>query len=104
MAEEDKEKTAFTFGRYLWQFCVMSFGLCNAPATFDHLMKRVLKGLHWETALVYLDDVMVFGHTFEQEIGRLEGVFHWFRTANPKRSPKKCLLFQREVPFLGDTS
>jgi len=31
---EDKEKTAFSIGKGLWQFIVMSFGLCNAPATF----------------------------------------------------------------------
>ncbi len=57
MAEEDK-KTAFMFGRGLWQFRVMSFGLCNAPATFERLMERVPEGLHLETALVYLDDVV----------------------------------------------
>ncbi len=61
----------------------------------------MLEGLNWETALVYFDDVVVFSCTFEQEIGRLEVVFHWFRAANLKLSPKKYLLFQREVPFFG---
>ena len=101
MAEDDKEKTAFTFGRGLWQFRVMSFGLCNAPATFERLMERVLEGLQWEAALVYLDDVIVFGRTFGQELERLEEVFRRFRAANLKLSPKKCHLFQREVSFLG---
>ncbi len=44
---------------------------------------------------------MVFGRTSKQEIGRLEEVFRRFRAANLKLSPKKCFLFQREVPFLG---
>lgn len=30
MEEEDKKKTAFTFGQGLWHFYVMPFGLCNA--------------------------------------------------------------------------
>ena len=35
MHPEDREKTAFTTGKGLWQFTVMPFGLCNAPATFE---------------------------------------------------------------------
>ena len=33
--KQDKEKTAFSTGNGLWQFNVMPFGLCNAPATFE---------------------------------------------------------------------
>ena len=64
-------------------------------------MERVLEGLHWKTALVYIDDVIVFGRTFEEELGRLREVMERLRTANLKLNPKKCLLFQTEVPFLG---
>ncbi|GFW85399.1 retrovirus-related Pol polyprotein from transposon 297 [Trichonephila clavipes] len=48
---EDREKTAFTSGQELWQFKVMPFGLCNAPATFERLMETVLKGLTFEACL-----------------------------------------------------
>ena len=53
----------------------MPFGLCNAPATFERLMERVLSGLHWETLLVYLEDVIVYGRTVSETIARLEMVF-----------------------------
>ena len=57
--------------------------------------------MHWRTLLVYLDDIIVFGKTFEEELQRLEEVFRRMRRANPMLSPKKCLLLRSEVPFLG---
>ncbi|KAK8381385.1 hypothetical protein O3P69_018454 [Scylla paramamosain] len=96
MAEEDKPKTAFPFGQGLWQFNVMPFGLCNAPSCFERLMERVLDGVQWKTALMYVDDVIVFGSTFEGELERLKEVLQRLRKANLKFSPKKCSLFQHE--------
>ena len=43
--QEDKEKTALSTPSGLFQFNVMLFGLCNAPATFERLMDLVLRGL-----------------------------------------------------------
>ena len=97
----DREKTAFTIGTGLWQFTVMPFGLCNAPATFERLMENVLAGLSWKTCLVYLDDIIVVGKTFEDHMKNLEEVFERLKKANLKLSPKKCHLFQQEVHYLG---
>ncbi|ROT66138.1 hypothetical protein C7M84_015906 [Penaeus vannamei] len=78
----------------------MPFGLCNAPSCFQRLMERVLEGLQWRMALVYLDDIIVFGGSFDEKLERLEEVLRRLRAANLKLSPKKCLFFQSEVPFL----
>jgi len=53
---EDREKTAFSIGNGLWQFRVMPFGLCNAPATFERVMEEVLREYVSKICLVYLDD------------------------------------------------
>lgn len=98
---EDREKTAFTTGQGLWQFKVMPFGLCNAPATFERLMETVLKGLSFEACLVYLDDIFIVGKTFEDHLHNLRKVFKKLREANLKLSPSKCNLFRHEVRYLG---
>jgi hypothetical protein len=98
---EDREKTAFTTGRGLWQFRVMPFGLCNAPATFERLMERVLAGLPLSVCLVYLDDNLIPARSFDDQIQNLRSVFIRLRGANLKLSPKKCTLFKRQLKFLG---
>jgi len=67
----DREKTAFSIGNGLWQFTVMSFGLCNAPATFQRLMEKVLHGLLFKICLVYLDDIIIFGKNFNEMLNNL---------------------------------
>ncbi|GBM80129.1 Retrovirus-related Pol polyprotein from transposon 297 [Araneus ventricosus] len=98
---EDREKTAFTTGQGLWQFKVMPFGLCNAPATFERLMETVLRGLLSEACLVYLDDIIIVGRTFEEHLSNLRKVFQRLQNANLNLSPKKCRFFQKEVTYLG---
>ena len=64
----DAEKTAFCTPEGLFEFNVMPFGLCNAPATFQRLMDVVLAGLQWSSCLVYLDDVVIPGKNFEEHL------------------------------------
>ncbi|GFV94884.1 retrovirus-related Pol polyprotein from transposon 297 [Trichonephila clavipes] len=98
---EDREKTAFTSGQGLWQFKVMPFGLCNAPATFERLMETVLKGLTFEACLIYLDDIIIGGRTFEEHLQNIRKVLSKLRDANLKLNPSKCKFFQKEVNYLG---
>ena len=72
---EAKRKAAFATNEGLFQFRVMPFGLCNAPATFECLMDRVLCGMRWSRCLVYLD--------------------------SEHRKAKNCTFMQTEVVFLG---
>lgn len=51
--------------------------------------------------LVYLDDAIVFGKTFQETLTNLRSVFERFKKAKLKLKPKKCILFKDEVSFLG---
>ena len=101
IAESDRPKTAFASHKGLFQFKVLPFGLSNAPSVFERLMELVLRGLNWEKCLCYLDDVIVFGKTFEEALDNLRIVFQRFRDSNLKLKPTKCSLFQTKVGFLG---
>ena len=102
ITEQDKAKTAFrTSSGQLFEFSQVPFGLCNAPATFSRLMDRILAGLHWETCLFYLDDIIVFSSTWEEHLARLQQVFERLRHANLKLGADKCTYAAKEVNYLG---
>jgi hypothetical protein len=101
IAEEDRDKTAFSTRSNQYRFTVLSMGLANAPAQFQRLMNLVLVGLNFESCLVYLDDIICFSRTFEEHLTRLAAIFDRLVASDLKLSAKKCHLFQPEVDFLG---
>jgi len=63
--ESDIEKTAFRTGTGgLYEYTRMPFGLCNAPSTFMRLMDKAFGDVNFQSLLVYIDDILVFGSTF----------------------------------------
>jgi hypothetical protein len=101
VAESDRPKTAFCTTEGLFQFRVMPFGLCNAPATFQRLMDLVLAGLQWGECLVYLDDVIVLGRTFQEHLCNLRSVLQRLLDSGLRLRPSKCSFFRDQVPYLG---
>ena len=98
---KDREKTAFCTQEGLFEFNVIPFGLCNAPATFQRLMDCVLAGLQWSNCLVYIDDVIIMGKSFEDHLHNLQQVFDRLHSAGLKLHPAKCHFLQHKVCFLG---
>ncbi|KAJ8356934.1 hypothetical protein SKAU_G00197280 [Synaphobranchus kaupii] len=101
LSPEARAKTAFCTSGGLWQFRVLSFGLCNAPATFERLMDRVLAGLPRRECVVYLDDLLIHGGSFQEAMGALRRVLERVAAAGLKLHPEKCHFVRREVRFLG---
>ena len=102
LKEEDKAKTAFQVGSLgFYEANRMPFGLCNAPATFQRLMERVMGDINLRDCLIYLDDIIIFSSTFEEHIERLEAVFKRLEEHNLKLKPSKCELFCERVLYLG---
>lgn len=103
MDECDRQKTAFTCHRGLFEFTRMSFGLVGAPATYQRLMDRVLGDAKWQHALAYLDDIVVYSKTFEEHVEHLKDVLERLRLAGITLNPKKAQIAATRITLLGFT-
>ena len=102
MASGLQQYTAFMVGNLgFYEFTRMPFGLCNAQATFQHLMQNTLGELNLTYCVIYLDDVIVFGRMEEEHLECLHMVFERFWEFNLKLKPSKCSFFQSEIVYLA---
>ena len=75
MEEQDKHKSAFSIGSLeFFERNRMTFGLTNAPATFQRLTERCMGELNLKECLFFLDDILMFSFTFEEHIKRIDAV------------------------------
>ena len=96
-------KTAFTSRWGLFEFVVMPFGLCNAPATFQRLMNTVLRAGLDRFVTVYLDDILVFSETEAEHEEHLRWTLERLREHKLHAKRSKCSIGRREVSYLGHT-
>jgi hypothetical protein len=101
MDPESKEKTAFITYEGQFEYNFMSFGLVNAPATFQRCMDSVLAGLKWKSVQIYLDDAIIASTSFEEHLSDLKEVFVRLKDANLHLKASKCHFFCPEVQYLG---
>ena len=64
-------------------------------------METTLRDLNCKSCLIYLDDVIVFSHTFDEHLYHLPQVFDSLREANLRLKSSKCSFSQQEVNYLG---
>ena len=100
--ESNVEKTSFRTGTGgLYEYTRMPFGLCNSPSTFMRLMDKAFGDVNFQSLLVYIDDILVFGSDFEETLSRLKMVLCRLSKLNLKVKPEKCQLFREKVRYLG---
>jgi hypothetical protein len=78
VAEHDAWKTAFKTKQGLFEWLVMLFGLCNAPATFMHVMNDVFRPFLDDFVIVYLDDILVFSGTWDEHVRHVKASIGYF--------------------------
>lgn len=99
----DEWKTAFRTRYGHFEYLVMPFGLCNAPATFQAYVNRTLSALLDTCVAVYLDDILIYTH--EDDIAvhwrRVREVLALLRDASLFVNLKKCEFAVQELGFVG---
>jgi hypothetical protein len=96
-----REKRAFSCYKGHFQFIKMTFGLNNAPATYQRCIDVILMGLKGIDCSVYLDDIVCFSATMEEHAQKLEAIFKRLEEANFKIQPGKCVFATDTVEYLG---
>lgn len=98
--ERCRHLTNFFSGDGLYRCRRLPFGLCNAPDIFQEIMQSViLSGC--KGTVNYLDDVLIYGATKEEHDANLKEVLKRLEDHNVSINQNKCLISQKEVPFLG---
>ena len=101
--EESQKVTAFVTPMGLYKWKRLPIGLASAPGAFQNLLELIMAGLSYEVALVYLDDIVIFGRSFEEHLNRPDLVLGRLKDAGLKMQGSQCRFFQEKIHFLGHT-
>jgi hypothetical protein len=89
LREKNRQKTPFSTPGGHFEFCNVPMDVCLAPATFQHLMNTVLSGLVGTKALIYFNDIIIWGATLEEHSQILVEVFRRLRAQSLQLEPDK---------------
>ena len=101
ISKADQQKTAFVTPWGLYQWIRVPFGLKNAPSCFQRFMEETFDGLRDESAMPFLDDVIVFSKSFNNHVKHIKTVLQRLIEKGIKLKASKCDLFKKEVKYLG---
>ena len=100
--EGNKYKAAFKTHLSLFEPTVMTFGLCNAPATFQTFMNNIFEDMIDEGhVVVYLDDILIFSEDPTQLMTLTHEVLCCLKKYDLYLKPEKCVFAQTSIKYLG---
>jgi Reverse transcriptase (RNA-dependent DNA polymerase)/RNase H-like domain found in reverse transcriptase/Integrase zinc binding domain/Chromo (CHRromatin Organisation MOdifier) domain len=101
MADRAIPYTAFRTSSGHYEFKVMTFGLTNAPATFQNAMNTMFHPYINNFCLVYLDDILIYSKTAEEHHQHLQLVFDLLQQHQYRAKLSKCTFGVAELKYLG---
>ena len=98
---DDQSKTTFTCSYGTYAYRRMSFGLCNAPASFQRCMMSIFFDMIEEIMKVFIDDFSIYGKTFDDCLENLDKVLQRCEEKHLVLNWEKCHFIVREGIVLG---
>jgi len=91
-----KKNNTFTCPYGTNAYTRMSFGLCNAPATFQHYMMAIFSDFIEDIMEVFMDDFSVYGATYDQCLNNLSKVLQRCKYVNLVLNKEKCQFMYKK--------
>uniref|UniRef100_A0A8C5Q592 Gypsy retrotransposon integrase-like protein 1 n=2 Tax=Leptobrachium leishanense TaxID=445787 RepID=A0A8C5Q592_9ANUR len=101
MRHGDEWKTAFRSRYGHFEYTVMPYGLCNAPATFQHFVNDIFRDLLDQFVIAYLDDILIFSPSLSEHRRHVTMVLQRLRDHHLFAKLDKCVFETTKIPFLG---
>jgi hypothetical protein len=101
VAEQDAWKIAFKTKHGLFEWLVMSFGLCNALATFMRVMNDVFRSFLNDFVIVYLDNILIFSRTWDEHVRHVKQVLDTLQREKLYVKLSKCEFGKTALVYLG---
>jgi hypothetical protein len=98
---DDQSKTTFTCPYGTFAYWRMSFGLCNAPTSFQRCIMVVFSDLIKKVMEMFMDDFFVYGKTFEDCLANLDKVMKRCQITDLVLNWEKCHFIFQEGIVLG---
>ena len=100
---EDHQKTTVTCPYGTFAFKRMSFGLCNAPTTFQRCMMSIFSDMLEDTIEVFMDDFSVVGDSFDWCQSHLAEVLKRYKDCNLVLNWEKMSVHRERRYFIGSS-
>ncbi|MBW0573946.1 hypothetical protein O181_113661 [Austropuccinia psidii MF-1] len=99
--EGDEQLTSFRTKHGSYEYLVIPFGLTNAPSYFKNLVNHIFSDFLDIFIVVYLDDIMVFSSSEEENVRHVVSVLQRLRDNNVFSKASKCIFHASSVGYLG---
>ena len=99
---KDRYKTAFVTQEGHWQWKCLPFGLKTSPMIFQRILNNILRKNNLKKfSICYMDDILIFSHSFEEHLQHLEKLLEAICNEGFRLKITKCTFAKNEVKYLG---